>query len=256
MFAGGFGGPGGRGGGGGGGGSSGGSGGSGAHVVAVSDDRMNSVVVSAPEGLMGTIEEMIGKVDQQVNDDIVLRVFRLKNADPAETADELAQLFPDPTASTTGNQNNNMPFFLRGGGRPGGGAAASTGPSDRTKQLGRVTAVPEPRTSSLLVSASKTIMPEIAHLIEELDSDQGKRETVGYYELKNADPVDVYQALQDLFNRNTVKMPANSQNALLSSSQNPLARRQANNSQATSSGTSALGTGSGSSAGGSSSFGH
>ena len=144
---GGMGGAGGRGGGGGGGGGA--AGAAAAKVTAVGDDRSNSLVVSAPADLLATIETMVKEIDQEVSDVTELRVFRLKNADPSETADQLATLFPDPTSSTSGNQNN-MPFFMRGGAFGGGGrGATSTGAnSERAKKMGRVLAVPDPRTSS------------------------------------------------------------------------------------------------------------
>ena len=60
--------------------------------------------------MLATIETMVKEIDQEVTDVTELRVFRLVNADPSETADQLAQLFPDPTASNSGSQNPMMPF--------------------------------------------------------------------------------------------------------------------------------------------------
>ena len=96
-------------------------------MVAVADDRSNSLVVSAPADLLATIETMVKEIDQDVTDVTDLRVFRLINADPSETADQLATLFPDPTTSTTGSQNN-VPFFMRaaGGGSRGRTTTAAT----------------------------------------------------------------------------------------------------------------------------------
>jgi type II secretory pathway component GspD/PulD (secretin) len=149
------------------GGSSGSGGGAaGAKVVAVGDDRSNSLVISAPADLLATIETMVKEIDQEVSDVTELRVFRLVNADPSETADQLAQLFPDPTTSGTGSQAGMTPFFFGGGfrgGRGGGSTATAAGNSDRAKKLGRVLAVPDPRTSSIIVTASKTIMPHCRH---------------------------------------------------------------------------------------------
>ena len=73
------------------------------------------------------------------------------------------------------------------------------------KKMGRVLAVPDPRTSALIVMASKTVMPQIADMISELDSNKGRKEVVGYYDMQNADPQDVYNNLQDLFQRNNVR---------------------------------------------------
>jgi general secretion pathway protein D len=219
-------------------------------VVAVADDRSNSVVISAPADLLATIEDMLDKIDQQVSDTTELRVFRLVNADPSEMADQLAQLFPDETNSNN-NQNNNVPFFFRGRGGFGAPNTANTGESsERMKKLGKVSAVPDPRTSSIIVTASKSLMPQIAEMISELDSDKGKREIVSYFELQNADPQDVYQNLQDLFNRSTVRMQNNNQNTFLGRN-NPLTQRQTQNQQSTSgSTTTGFGTTSGGATGG------
>jgi general secretion pathway protein D len=229
MAAGGFGGRGGgfggQGGGNGGGAGGGASGAAAAKVVAVGDDRSNSLVVSAPADLVATIETMVKEIDQEVSDVTELRVFPLKNADPSETADQLATLFPDPTSSTGGNQNN-VPFFMRAGpfGGGGRGATATGANSERAKKMGRVLAVPDPRTSSIIITASKTLMPQIADMIAELDSDKGRKEVVGFFDLQNADPQDVYNNLQDLFNRSSVRQQNNNQNALMGQN-NPLSQR-------------------------------
>jgi len=223
-------------------------------VVAVADDRSNSVVISAPADLLTSIEDMLDKIDQQVNDTAELRVFRLVNADPSEMAAQLAQLYPDETSSNN-SQNNNVPFFFRGRGGLGQNAnGASTESSERMKKLGKVLAVPDPRTSSVIVTASKSLMPAIADMIAELDAEKGKREVVSYYELQNADPQDVYQNLQELFNRSTVRMQNNNnQNSFLGRN-NPLTQRETQNQQGIN-GSTTTGFGNSSSSGGSTSRG-
>ncbi len=114
--------------------------------------------------------------------------------------------------------------------------------------MGRVLAVPDPRTSSVIVTASKTLMPQIAEMIAELDADKGRKEVVGFYDLQNADPQDVYNNLQELFQRNNVRQQNNNQNTMLGQN-NPLSQRLRNNQQSTSSGRSS-GFGSGSTRGG------
>ena len=223
-----------------------------ARVVAVADDRSNAVVISAPADLLVTIEDMLDKIDKQISDTTELRVFRLVNADPSEMADQLAQLFPEETTANNNNQNNNAPFFFRGRGGFGGGAGnTSTDPSQHMKKMGKVLAVPDPRTSSIIVTASKTLMPQIADMIAELDSDRGKREVVSYFELQNADPQDVYQNLQDLFNRSTVRMQNNNNQNTFLGRNNPLTQRQTQNQQSTTgSSTTGFGTSSGTGTGG------
>ncbi|MGH7969244.1 MAG: secretin N-terminal domain-containing protein, partial [Limisphaerales bacterium] len=221
----------------------------GAHVVAVADDRSNSVVISAPPDLMPTIEDMVKEIDRQVSDETEVRVFRLANADPTELADQLSQLFPDETSSSN-NNNQNVPFFFRRFG--GGGAQTGAGAtSDRTRKLGKVMAVADPRTESLIVSASRTMMPQIADMIAELDANKGKKEVVGFYELQNADPQDIQQNLQDLFNRSTVRMNNNNnnRNSLLGQN-NPLTIRETTGNQQPTIGSTLSRSALGSSAGG------
>ncbi|MGO8928745.1 MAG: secretin N-terminal domain-containing protein [Limisphaerales bacterium] len=235
MAAGGFGGGnfGGRGGntGGRGGSSGGGGGAAAAKVVAVGDDRSNALVVTAPADLLATIETMVKEIDQEVTDVTELRVFRLVNADASEVADQLATLFPDPTLNTA-NQNNNIPFFMRGPGFGRGGTTSTANTSARMQKMGRVLAVPDPRTSALIVMASKTLMPQIADMITELDSDKGRKEVVGYFDLQYADPQDVYNNMQDLFNRVSVRPTSSSANPMLGTS-SPMYQREKANTQPT-----------------------
>jgi type II secretory pathway component GspD/PulD (secretin) len=191
---------------------------------------------------------MVKEIDQEVTDVTELRVFPLINADASEIADQLAQLFPDPTTSSTGTQNSMTPFsFFRGGfggGRGGGATTATANNSDRAKKLGRVLAVPDPRTSKIIVMASKTLMPQIEDMIKELDSDKGRKEVVGFFDLQNADPQDVYNNLQDLFQRNNVRPQNTTGNPMLGQN-SPLNKRITSNTQPTSQGaTSTIGGGS------------
>jgi general secretion pathway protein D len=208
-----------------------------AKVVAVADDRSNAVVVSAPDDLLTTICETITQIDKEVTDEVELRRFRLTYADPQEIADQLSVLFPDPTTGSSGSsQSSSMPSWFRGFNRGGSSSrTSSSSTSDHAKKLGRVTAVPDPRTQSLLVTASKSMMPEIADMITSLDGDPGKREVVKVFELQNADPQDVNTVLQDLFNRNTRMNNVNNNQSLLGN-RNPLTQRSTQNIQNNSSG--------------------
>jgi len=166
------------------------------------------------------------------------RVFRLANGDPSETADQLAQLVPEPTASNSGSQTPMTPFFSRGGpGGQGGNASTAANGGDRTEKRGRVLAVPDPRSSSVIVTAPKNLMPQIADMVTELDSDKGRKEVVGVYNLQNAQPQDVYNNLRDLFNRSNVHAQGNNQAPLLAQN-SPLYQREKANTQTTSGGTS------------------
>ena len=203
-------------------------------VVAVADERANALVVSAPGDLIPTIEKLVEEMDVNVADMTELRVFHLLNADPLDIADIMAELFPDDTR--TGNNNGQQDFRFRGGqggqgglggiirGGGGGGNAnnANANASDRLKKKGRVLAVPDQRTSSIIVSAAREYMPQIAAMIEQLDQSPAKKQRVFVYSLENADVQQVEQIVRGMFERTTTtgnRNTANQNSALSTRSQ-------------------------------------
>jgi hypothetical protein len=210
----------------------------GTKVTAAADEYSNSLIVSASTELMATISDMVQQIDQPANDVTELRVFHLVNADPSELADQLGQLFPEDTARTGNNQNQGgggLRFF-------GGRNNNQSTPSDRMKKKGRVLAVPDPRTSSLLVSAASDLMPQIAEMIERLDASPAKKEVVKVFDLENADPQDVNQVLQDLFQRSgNIRANNNNTRTSLLGQGNPLVQRSTQQQSTTTSTTSAFG---------------
>ena len=207
-----------------------GEGGARGKVVATADEPSNSLIVSAPAASIAAIANLVAQIDRPVNDITELRIFRLAHADPSQLADQLTQLFPDPTANSA--DQNQMGFHFEG--PPGAEMEGdSTGASDRANKKSRVLAVAEPRTSSLMVSAPGAYMPQIARLIERADAGPARKEKVKVYELQNADPQNVSQILQDLFNRNTTMRNSNNRNSL-SGQGNPLIMRQTQQQNSTS----------------------
>jgi type II secretory pathway component GspD/PulD (secretin) len=199
------------------GGSGGGTGGVNAKVTATSDDYSNALIISAPADLMVTITEMVDQIDVPTTDVTELRVFKLRYADPVELAEQFALLFADQTAA-----NNNVPNFgfRFGGGR--GNPQATT--SDRTKKKSQVVAVAEPRTSSLLVTAASELMPHITNMIAQLDV-PARHEVVSVIDLKNADPQDVSQVLDDLFHRTGQVRTTTANSRSMLGTGNPLTQR-------------------------------
>lgn len=176
-------------------------------VVAVADERTNSLVVSAPDEYIPTIEDLVEKIDSSVDDVTELRVFHLKNSSASEMADQLAQLFPDETTSQNGAFGFGGGFRGFGGGR---GGASQTSTSERSKKLGKVTAVPDERTGSLIVSASSQLMPQIAQMIEQIDANPARKQQVFVYPLGNAQAEDVALILQEMFQSQSSRTSQNS----------------------------------------------
>ena len=199
------------GGGGGGGASGGASGASGGRVstpkvVASADELSNSLIVSAPEDQISIIEDLVKQVDVPVDDVTEIRAFKLKYANATETADMLKNLFPDQSAANSNNRNNTGGRggffgggFQPGGGQAGGAAAGAAGQSQRALKQNRVVAVADLRTMSVLVTASPTMMEQIAGMIKQLDGDPAKQQKVFVIPVENADPAQMQQILQTLF---------------------------------------------------------
>ena len=169
-------------------------------VVAIGDDRTNALIVSAPDEYIPTIEQLVHDIDVSATDLTEVRVFRLANADPQETVDELTQLFPDQTKS--GQNVQGQQFQFRGG-RGGGffnqAATTQTATTDRMKKMGQVVAVADQRTSSIIVSAAGDLMPQIANMIAELDASASGHQKAYVVPLNDAEVDDVMQVLQSLF---------------------------------------------------------
>jgi general secretion pathway protein D len=184
------------------GGESGSSRGGSSKVTAVADDYSNSVIVSAPEDMMNTIEKLVKEVDQPVEDVSSVRVFRLKFADAGEMADLLNNLFGDENKTDENNRPRFSSFFT-----PPQSSSSSRGgdESARAKKQAKVSAVADRRTGSVVVTASKAMMEQIENMVKDLDSDPAKKQKVYVYSLENADPQQVAQELQDLFQTTTTQ---------------------------------------------------
>lgn len=174
-------------------------------VIAVADERTNSLVVSAPDQYMATIEEVVRQVDRVVDDITEIAVFTLQHADAQETAQILTNLFDDQS-----DNNSNVRFGGRGGpfgrgGFPGGfssrGASnnSNNNQSQRLQQQQTVTAVADARTNSVVVSASAGLMEQIANMVEQLDSDNSRKQKVYVYSLEHADADNVAEILRGMF---------------------------------------------------------
>jgi len=175
----------------------------------------NEIVITDTQANIHKVAEVIKAIDAGAEDLTVVKVFRLNYADPSEMSDLLVNLFPDDSRS--GGSSSPVQFggfgglraLFRGGGYggpPGGGApggASTTGGSNnqnqRIKKRARVIAVPDPRTSSVVVSCAKDLMEQIEGVVAELDSNPAKVKKVRVFKIDNADPQQVMQVMQDIF---------------------------------------------------------
>jgi general secretion pathway protein D len=170
-------------------------------VIAVADDQSNSLIVSAPEELIPSITDVVSKIDTSITDVTDTRIFRLINADATEMAATITSLFADTTGQTSQNRNNQ-------GGRGGfGGFPDFRGQqqqNNNNQQSGRallqskVVAVGDARTNSLLVTAARDTMAQIAEMIGRLDATDAKKQRVYFHALEHADAESVANVLRGM----------------------------------------------------------
>lgn len=173
-------------------------------VIAVADEQSNSVIVSAPDEYMATISEIVSRLDTSTTDITETRIFRLEHADSMELAGILNSLYGDTTTgNTTGaagrNGNNQRPGGQQAGRPQNNPQNSGNQPSERTLLQARVVAVPDPRTNSIIVNASKDTMEQIALTIGRLDASDSKKQHVYVHVLEHADPDNVATVLRGMF---------------------------------------------------------
>jgi general secretion pathway protein D len=228
----------------------------------VANQAGNSIVITDTSGNIKHYAEIIEAIDSSAAGETDIKVFPLKYANPNDVATELGNVFPSSTSGTGGQ----LPIRF-GGGRGGfggggfggfggggfggggfggfgggGGAGGATGgassATQRAQKQSQVQAVADSRTQSVIVMASKDLMPEIEGMINQLDVPSTRDQNVYTYDLKNGDPNQVLSVLQSMFPQNS-----NSRNSNTTSTQDALSTRQQDGATAAGNNTSQLSSG-------------
>ena len=210
----------------------------------VANEAGNSVVVTDTQSNIRHLAEIIQAVDNSAEAETEIRVFRLKYASPADVATELASVFP---SSTSGNNPQSPIQFRGGGGGPGGffgrmmagaggGGNANSTENDRVKKATQVTAVADSRIQAVIVTAPKDLMGQIASMMTDLDVPSDRDQGVYVFQMKNGDPQQAVQVLQNMFQSSSTSRSGSS-----SSSQNSALQQRAQNSTTTMSTTTTTG---------------
>lgn len=196
-------------------------------VIAVADERTNSLVISAPDEYMATIIQLVEEIDTNVDDVTELQVFALKFADAYEMSEILKDLFDDSNEEQTSSRGGFR--FGRGGESSQGRSSSSSDESPRVQAMTRVSAVPDARTNSIIVSAASNLMSQIERMILQLDSDSSKKQKVYVYSLDNADVDNVATILRGMFeSQSSTLNNRNNSNRSGQSNNNPLSNRSVN----------------------------
>jgi type II secretory pathway component GspD/PulD (secretin) len=200
----------------------------------VANEAGNSIVVTDTQSNIRHLTEIIKAIDSSAEGETEIRVFHLTHASPTDVANELSQIFP----SNSGTGNNQTPIRLGGGGGGGPGrffarmmtANGGTGNNQNTRaqKQTQVVAVADPRTQSVIVTASKDLMQEIAGMMEQLDVPSDRDQGVYVFQMKNGDPQQAVQVLQNMFQSSSTSRSGTS-----SSSQNSALQQRAVNATTT-----------------------
>src|ERR1035438_1406294 len=220
-------------------------------ATVVANEAGNSIVITDTQANIRHIAEIIKAVDDSAEAETEVRVFHLKYASPTDVASEIASIFP---SSSSGSSAQAPTRFGGGGGGGGGflarmmanagGGAGGNSSNDRIKKATAVTAVADARIQSVIVSAPKDLIEEIAGMMKDLDVPSDRDQDVYVFKSNNGDPQQIAQVLQTMFQRTSSRSTSgSSQNsALQQRAQKPV--------QTTSQNTSATGFGNTSGGGG------
>lgn len=199
----------------------------------------NSIIMTDTRANINRVAQIIRAIDQGAEDVTEVRVFHLEYADPTEMATLLSSLFTD--TGSTGSSQTPVQFGGGrggGGGNPfarmfggGGGADSGNGQNQRIKKRAKVTAVADPRTSSVIVSATSGLISQIEEMIKQLDANPAKKQKVHVYQVNPGDVAQVQQVLEDMFESTTGNNRNNSRNSSLQN--NVLQNRATQNQQGT-----------------------
>jgi len=200
----------------------------------------NSLVVTDTNINLKQVVTLVNALDTSIDTVSTLKIFKLQNADPYEMAQLLTNLYSAPLTGASGRGGSTSPFgaafggrggfagipgFLAGalggggGGSTGGRGGGSTGGSSRSSRSGTgnttrsvaVVAVADPRTYSVIVTASKDQMPDITEMVAQLDSSPARKQKVFVYTMENANVKQVETILKNLFQSSTGRTTTNTQ---------------------------------------------
>ena len=209
----------------------------------------NSLVVTDTQSNVRHIVELLAALDGSAGSVASMRVFQLKNSDPQEMAALINNIFGGGQSGARSGTSQ-MPGFggfpgfgggpgaaiaamaaARGSGGPGGrGSSASSSRGSRSSGGSSrgtpVVAVADPRTYSVIVSASKETLEDVDGIVRQLDASTARKQKVFVYSLEHGDVKQVESVLRNLFQGSNVRTTG-------SQEVDPLSTRASANSQAT-----------------------
>ena len=159
-------------------------------VLITPDRRTNSLVVSAPIENMPLLESLVKAMDSTTPRMAEIRTFTLKNADAAQMADVLRELFRLAGAPA----DTRAVSYTLVTTRPAEGAKPSA--TLGTAEQYALSVTVDSRTNTLLIGGTKRYVELAATVIDELDASPAQERQTKVYRLRNARATDIQTALR------------------------------------------------------------
>ncbi len=154
----------------------------------------NLLIITDTQRNVERLMNIVRMVDVSVAEAMELAIIKLRHADAEQLAQILTRLFgivePTPPRPGTPQAQPQQPE----GARP----PAQPQPQPRAVEL-QVQIVPEPRTNSLIVWASKERLKMVRELVEQLDVETAELLTFEVIPLNHADAVEIDRILSEIF---------------------------------------------------------
>ena len=147
-------------------------------VIMAADERTNKIFILTRPSNFGFFDSLIAELDAKVEPDVVMKVIELNYATAEDIASLLNSLITGSSAAAPARRTTGSTGTTTSGARPpsippppmSGGSAGSGTDTGFLQYAEGVRILPDPRTNSLLVMATKEDMLRIEQLVRSMDT--------------------------------------------------------------------------------------
>jgi len=184
-------------------------------VIAVADERTNSVVVRGPAELLDLVAEVLASLDDTTVEVAGVKIFQLRYADAMNVADIINNLFGEEQSQS--DQRGGFTMF-----RPpfGGGSDRRQSRDDESGSKLTVVAAADSQTNTVVVTGPNELLEVVAGVVEKLDSQIPSLADVKVFHLEYADAQDTSELINEVFGESA----SSSRSTRSSSQQNQMVR--------------------------------
>lgn len=163
-------------------------------IVAVADERTNSVVVRGPAELLDLVAEVLASLDDTTVEVAGVKIFQLRYADAMNVADVINKLFGDEQSSQSDRRGGVMMFRP-----PFGGPDRRQSQDDESTSKLTVVAAADSQTNTVVVTGPDELLEVVAGVVEKLDSQIPNLADVKVFHLEYADAQDTSELINEVF---------------------------------------------------------